>query len=68
MNNGKWKWWIKVLRLFSYLFNMWINLIEKEGKENKIREKIFRKFFVWWKFVVSLLIVGGWLIMFVWML
>ena len=39
MNNGKRKRRIKVLRLFSYLSNTWINSTEKEGKENKTREK-----------------------------
>lgn len=59
MNNGKRKRRIKVLRLFSYLSNTWINSTEKEGKENKTREKTPRKFFVWRKFAVSPLIVGG---------
>ena len=35
MNNGKRKRRIKVLRLFSYLSNTWINSTEKEGKQEK---------------------------------
>ena len=59
MNNGKRKRRIKVLRLFGYLSNTWINSTEKEGKKTKQEKKHLEKFLVWRKFAVSPLIVGG---------
>ena len=39
MNNGKRERRIKVLRLFGYLSNTWINSTEKEGNKTKQEKK-----------------------------